>query len=89
MLQQKTIWYINFNDGYTAAWERPVWQLYSHSVVLKQISTLNQWFYNAIKPNVHYIDIGREPEKLLTIINQYSYLDLKKIAEAGYDFARD
>lgn len=76
-------------DGHTSAWERPVWQLYSNSVVLKQSSHLNQWYYPALKAGVHFVDVGNEPEELLSIIDQFSDEELKNIAHQGHLFARD
>lgn len=76
-------------DGHTAAWERPVWQLYSNSVVLKQFSHLIQWYYPQIKAGEHFVDVGEDPEKLLTILSQYTDADLKKIAENATVFAKN
>ncbi len=74
-------------DGHTAAWERPVWQLQSNSVVLKQHSPLIQWYYRQLKPDVHYIDVGENPEDILKILSQYNDEELKKIAEQSQKFA--
>jgi hypothetical protein len=76
-------------DGHTAAWERPVWQLYSNSVVLKQQSPRNQWYYDAIKPGIHYIQVSNDPKDLLNITNIYTDAELKTIADNGHEFAKD
>lgn len=76
-------------DGHTAAWERPVWQLYSNSVMLKQASTLIQWYYNAIESGKHYVDVGTDPAELISIVENYSDKDLKDIADAGTAFAEE
>ncbi len=76
-------------DGHTAAWERPVWQLYSNCVVLKQASPYVQWYYHALKPGVHFVEVPSDPGALLKTLRSYSDADLKKIAEQGHEFARD
>jgi hypothetical protein len=73
-------------DGHTAAWERPVWQLYSNSVMVKQHSHLNQWYYPALQADKHYIDVGTEPQEVLSILSQYNEEQLKAIAHEGHLF---
>ena len=75
-------------DGHTAPWERPVWQLYSNCVMVKQKSTLIQWYYNAIKPDVHYIEVTDDLDDL-TKINKYSDQQLKEISQNAMNFAED
>lgn len=76
-------------DGHTAAWERPVWQLYSNSVMLKQQSPLIQWYDLAIKDGVHYVEVDNNPEHLLAAINQYSDEQLQTIANNATQFIED
>lgn len=76
-------------DGHTAAWERPVWQLYSNSVVLKQESPLVQWYYNAIEAGKHYVNVGNDPEKLISIVESYRDEDLKEIADRSTLFVEE
>jgi hypothetical protein len=54
-------------DGYRGAWERVVWQLFSNSLMLKHQTNQVQWFYNGIKPNVHYLSFKNEDELLQKI----------------------
>lgn len=76
-------------DGHTAAWTRPIWQLLSNSVFVKQNSDLTQWYYAALVPNVHYIAVSNEPKILEQTINSYSDQQLQNIAMAGSAFAED
>ncbi|NRB10203.1 MAG: hypothetical protein HRU35_01090 [Rickettsiaceae bacterium] len=76
-------------DGLTSTWDRVVWQLYSNCVMLKQRSDLVQWFYSAIKPGKHYVDVGTNPDELLSILSSYSDDELKEIAENGQKFAKE
>jgi hypothetical protein len=76
-------------DGHTAAWERPVWQLYSNSILLKQTSKLNQWFYPALVNEKHYIEVGTDPDKLLGVLSKYTDKQLYEIANEGHLFAKN
>lgn len=76
-------------DGYSAAYERPVWQLYSNSVVLKQKSHFTQWYYNALEANKHYIDVGNNPDELLDIVSNYSDEELFNITMNGREFVKN
>lgn len=51
--------YILDIDGWTNAWGL-VWKLYSGSVVMKQDSIWKQWYYDDLKPFVHYIPIRND-----------------------------
>ena len=42
-------------DGNSAPWTRGFWQLHCNSVILKQTSNYIQWYYELLKPYVHYI----------------------------------
>lgn len=48
--------YILDIDGWTNAWGL-VWKLYSGSVVMKNDSVWKQWYYDSLKPFVHYVPI--------------------------------
>lgn len=47
-------------DGHTNAWSALIWKLNSGSIVLKQKSIWEQWFYYKLKPFVHYIPIEND-----------------------------
>lgn len=76
-------------DGHTAAWERPVWQLYSGCVMLKQASKLVQWYYDAIQPDVHFIEVGNNPHDLLHIMERYTDAEFKRIRDNARAFAKE
>lgn len=76
-------------DGHTAAWERPVWQLFSNCVLVMPKSPYVQWYYHVLKPGVHYVEVPNDPGLLLKTLNAYSDEDLKRIAQRGHEFARD
>lgn len=42
-------------DGNSCAYSRYYWQLFSNSVIFKHESSDIQWFYDALRPFVHYI----------------------------------
>lgn len=76
-------------DGHTAAWTRPIWQLFSNSVMLKQDSYLTQWYYAALQPGVHYIPVNNDPNQLEATIAGYSDEQLQIIANNGSEFAKN
>lgn len=76
-------------DGHTAAWTRPIWQLLSNSVFVKQNSDLTQWYYAALVPNMHYIPVTSSPELLEISLDKYSDEQLQHIALEGSAFAKD
>ncbi len=44
-------------DGGRCSWERFIWHLHSNSLIFKHESTQVQWYYNGLKPYVHYIPV--------------------------------
>lgn len=74
-------------DGHTAAWTRPIWQLLSNSVFVKQESPLTQWYYQALIPDVHFVPVNNDPTMLETTLAKYSDEQLQTIAMAGHEFA--
>lgn len=44
-------------DGNSNGWDRCFWGLLSNSVLFKQVTDFNQWYYKALKPWVHYIPV--------------------------------
>ncbi len=76
-------------DGHTAAWTRPIWQLLSNSVMLKQDSPIVQWYYAALKPGVDYIPVSSDPTQLEIRVKAYTDLELQSIAQHGSDFAKN
>ncbi len=76
-------------DGHTAAWNRPIWQLLSNSVVLKQDSPITQWYYAALEPGVDYIPVPNDAHQLEAILSRYTDAQLQAIANHGSDFAKN
>lgn len=56
-------------DGNSCAYSRAYWQLFSETVIFKQDSEDIQWFYRALLPNVHYIEIDRDLQTLVEKIH--------------------
>ena len=52
-------------DGNAAPWTRGFWQLHCNSVILKQDSNYIQWYYDELKPYVHYIPFSYFCENLI------------------------
>lgn len=47
-------------DGKSCSWSRMAWILYSNSVLLKHQSDKVQWYYERLKPYVHYVPIAED-----------------------------
>lgn len=52
-------------DGYTCAFQRIHWQLFSNCLIFKQTSPDRQWFYRALRPYVHYIPVAHDLNDLI------------------------
>ncbi|MBP6104730.1 MAG: hypothetical protein KBD23_02880 [Gammaproteobacteria bacterium] len=76
-------------DGHTAAWTRPIWQLFSNSVMLKQDSPMTQWYYAALQPGVDYIPVSNDVNQLEASVKAYTDTQLEAIAIHGSDFAKN
>jgi len=60
--------YLPVVDGFTSTYPGYVWRLLSNSVAFKQDSPDSQWFYDALKPYVHYVPISYDMNDLLAQI---------------------
>ncbi len=76
-------------DGHTAPWERPVWQLYSNAIMVKQKSPLIQWYYNAIAPDQHYIEYSGDPSELEPLFKKYTDAQLQQMSNNARDFVEN
>lgn len=76
-------------DGHGPAWTRPIWQLLSNSVMVKQQSDLLQWYYNALQPDAHYIVTPLDPADLEPTLSKYTDEQLQTIAMNGHEFAKN
>lgn len=56
-------------DGWTAAWGRLQWIMFSGSVLLKPESSKVEWFYHEMEKNVHYISINHNLSDLAEKVN--------------------
>lgn len=56
-------------DGICATYPGLLWRLLSNSVTLKQDSDDVQFFYNLLKPMVHYVPINHDMSDLISKIN--------------------
>lgn len=52
--------YILDVDGHSNTWCATVWKLYSGSVLLKTNSIWKQWYYDELKPWIHYVPIEND-----------------------------
>lgn len=63
-------------DGTVAAYRLP-YLLAGNSIVLKQDSKYYEFFYNQLKPHVHYIPVDKELNDLIEIITNLKENDIK------------
>lgn len=78
-------------DGMTATYPGFLWRLLSSSVVIKQESTKEQWFYNLTQPWKHYIPCAHDFSNLVERVDwvlQNQGL-AKEIAENATTLAKD
>ena len=77
-------------DGHSNAWSAMFWKLYSGSVVLKQESEWEQWYYRHLKPYVHYVPVRPDFSNLGEQLQwcRYHPEQCKKIAENAKQFVR-
>jgi hypothetical protein len=52
--------YIFDVDGHSNTWCATVWKLYSGSVLIKTNSIWKQWYYDDLKPWVHYVPVEND-----------------------------
>lgn len=81
--------YLPVLDGHMCTYPGYQWRLLSSSVCFKQESDQIQWFYNALKPYVHYIPVKNDmsdlPEKVAWAREHDD--EAKAIAESATEFA--
>ena len=83
--QHKYKYLINI-DGNTSAWDRVPWILNSNSVLLMKTSNSKCWYYDYLKPYVHYIPFDDETD-LEEIVN--SVEDRSHIIRNANEFVRN
>jgi hypothetical protein len=55
-------------DGFANTWDSLCWKLYSGSLVIKNESIWKQWYYDELKPWIHYVPVNNDFSNLLQII---------------------
>lgn len=80
--------YLPIMDGWSCTYPGYIWRLASNSVAMKVDSPCIQWFYNALKPYVHYIPIQSRLEDFLEKLEWAKSHDIecRKIAENATAF---
>ncbi|MCH9614099.1 MAG: hypothetical protein SP1CHLAM54_11110 [Chlamydiia bacterium] len=83
--------YLPAVDGCMCTYPGYLWRLLSNSVTFKQESACSQWFYDALKPYVHYIPLKNDMSDLLEKIvwAQNNELLCKQIAHNSTEFIKE
>lgn len=78
-------------DGGACTYERYFWLLLSNSVVLKQVTSNQQWYYGALRPYEHYIPVKEDLSDLLAQVEWAKSHDAEaqKIAENATQFVKN
>ena len=78
-------------DGITASFPGFYWKLASNSVVIKQESPYVQWYFNALKPYVHYVPVKNDMSNLSEVVTWLQNNDDKahQIAQNASEFAKN
>lgn len=73
-------------DGLTAAWLRPIWIMYSNSILLMQETKRAQFFYPVMHPFEHYIPISNNLSNIFEKIKWLKKHDnmARKITEQAH-----
>ncbi|MES2345494.1 MAG: glycosyl transferase family 90 [Chlamydiota bacterium] len=77
-------------DGNSCSYSRCYWELLSNSVMLKQVSDNIQWYYGALKPDVHFIPVAHDLSDFFVKLNWARTHDAecRIIAENATEFAK-
>lgn len=75
-------------DGFASAWSAFYWKMLSQSVVIKHDSGWEQWYYDSLVPNTHYIPISslRDTPRVLAWCRAHPE-ECKRISAAATHFA--
>lgn len=57
-----------FIDGNVSPYSNSGWKFFTNSIIFKPDSQWEQWYFNALKPYVHYIPVGTDLEDLVELI---------------------
>jgi hypothetical protein len=77
-------------DGFTCAYARAYWQLFSECPIFKVHSPNIQWYYKGFIPHQHYIPIQADGSDLIEKIEwaQKNEKTVQEIAQNAYQFAQ-
>ena len=75
-------------DGNTTAWDRVPWILNSKSVLLKQKSNDECWYYDLLIPDVHFIEFDH-PSEIIDIIANTTQEKYEYIVNNANNFVND
>lgn len=75
-------------DGFASAWSAFYWKMLSRSVVIKHDSGWEQWYYDSLAPNEHYIPIDslRSVPRVLAWCRDHPE-ECKRISQSATQFA--
>ncbi|KAA6186087.1 hypothetical protein F2Q65_06935 [Thiohalocapsa marina] len=62
--------YLVCADGNSSTWPGLLWRLATNSLVIKQRSDNIQWFYRALQPGVHYVEVDRQFRNLPQVLDK-------------------
>lgn len=62
--------YLVCADGNSSTWPGFLWRLATNSLVIKQRSDNIQWFYRALRPGVHYVEVERQFQDLPQVLDE-------------------
>lgn len=81
--------YLMVIDGNSCSFSASGWRWFTNSLVIKDDSDLIQWYYNELKPGVHYISVRADLEDLLEKVAWAKEHDseAKAIAKEAREFA--
>jgi len=87
--EQMTYKYHAQIDGYSCSYTSSGWKFFTGSLVFKEDSHHIQWYYNALKPYVHYIPVKEGLGDLLEKLEWARLHDAeaRQIAQQGREFA--
>lgn len=82
--------YLVVPDGNTCTYPRYYLALFSNSVVFKQSSNHIQWFYRALKPGQHFVEVAHDFSDLPEKVNwaKAHDKDMKQVARSSTAFIR-
>ena len=69
--------YILSADGYSTAWRRVPFVLFSNSLLFKTMSSNVQWFYDKIIPGEHFVSIKDDLSDMFTQMEEMNKNDAK------------